>query len=244
MLPRKPLLCISAPDYTHPLYISGNGVTFTITNNEYSGGFIRDYYISGGQQVLYNEICLVCNQGGSTYDSARGNIGTQTHRWDVLWVDTAHYRDHPSDSSRTKKHDIKPIRETGELIDSLEPVEFIYNDDSSEKIRFGLIYEDTINKLPEICTEDKKTGDLGITYEPLNTILLKEVQELRKRVKELEEKNESYEERLIKLEALIIKLKKGGIMPPFFMPFYFPEEPRLPAPRFVMFFSISSGETS
>ena len=191
------------PDYTHPLYISGNGVTFTITNNEYSGGFIRDYYISGGQQVLYNEICLVCNQGGSTYDSARGNIGTQTHRWDVLWVDTAHYRDHPSDSSRTKKHDIKPIRETGELIDSLEPVEFIYNDDSSEKIRFGLIYEDTINKLPEICTEDKKTGDLGITYEPLNTILLKEVQELRKRVKELEEKNESYEERLIKLEAII-----------------------------------------
>lgn len=192
------------PDYTNPLYISGNGVTFTITNNEYSGGFIQDYYMNGGTQVLYQEICLVCNQGGSTYDLAKGNIGTQTHRWDVLWVDTAHYRDHPSDSSRTKKHDIKPIRETGELIDSLEPVEFVYNDDSSEKVRFGLIYEDTIDKLPEICTEDEKTGDLGITYEPLNTILLKEVQELRKRVKELEEKNTSYEERLIRLEALIV----------------------------------------
>jgi hypothetical protein len=192
------------PDKTHPLYVTGNGITFTITNNNFSGGFIQDYYMDGGSQVLYQEICLVCNQGGSTYDLARGNIGTQTHRWDVLWVDTAHYRDHPSDSSRTKKHDIKPIRETGELIDSLEPVEFVYNDDSSEKVRFGLIYEDTIDKLPEICTEDDKTGDLGITYEPLNTILLKEVQELRKRVKELEEKNTSYEERLIRLEALIV----------------------------------------
>jgi hypothetical protein len=146
----------------------------------------------------------VCDQAGSSYDSARGNLGTTDNRWDILWCDTVHYRNHPSDSSRTKKHDIKPIRETGELIDSLEPVEFIYNDDSSEKVRFGLIYEDTIDKLPEICIEDAKTGDLGITYEPLNTILLKEVQELRKRVKELEEKNASYEERFIRLEALIV----------------------------------------
>lgn len=192
------------PDKTHPLYVTGNGITFTITNNDYSASFAQDYYMNGEQIVYYQEVCLICDQAGNTYDLAKGNIGTQTHRWDVLWVDTAHYRDHPSDSSKTKKHDIKPIRETGELIDSLEPVEFVYNDDSSEKVRFGLIYEDTIDKLPEICTEDEKTGDLGITYEPLNTILLKEVQELRKRVKELEEKNTSYEERLIRLEALIV----------------------------------------
>lgn len=191
------------PDKTHPLYVTGNGITFTITNNNFSGGFIQDYYIDGGSQVLYQEICLVCNQAGDTYDLAKGNLGTQTHRWDVLWVDSAHYREHPSDSSRTKKHDIKPIRETGELIDSLEPVEFIYNDDSSEKVRFGLIYEDTIDKLPEICTKDKTTGDLGITYEPINTILLKEVQELRKRVKSLEKENKSYKQRLSKIEKFI-----------------------------------------
>lgn len=194
------------PDYTNPLFISGNGVTFTITNNEYSSGFIQDYYMDGETQVLYQEICLVCNQAGSTYDLAKGNLGTQTHRWDVLWVDSAHYREHPSDSSRLKKHNIVPIRETGNLIDSLEPVEFVYNDDASGKTRFGLIYEDTLSILPEICSEDKTTGDLGITYEPLNTILLKEVQELRKRVKELEEKNITYEARFSKLEKLTERL--------------------------------------
>ncbi len=193
------------PDQSHPLYISGNGVTFTITNNNYSAGFIQDYYMSGGSQVLYQEICLVCNQGGDTYETAKGNLGTQTHRWDVLWVDTAHYNTHPSDSSILVKHDVVDLRNVGEIIDNVRTVEFKYNNDSADRTRFGLIYEELVKLLPEVCRKDDKTGELGIEYDDFIAILLKQAQESRKKEKELENKISSLEERLEKLEKLLDK---------------------------------------
>ena len=193
------------PDQSHPLYVSGNGVTFTITNNNYSAGFIQDYYMSEGSQVLYQEICLVCNQGGDTYETAKGNLGTQTHRWDVLWVDTAHYNTHPSDSSITKKHNIIPIRNAGNIIDSVRFVEFAYNNDPKERTRFGAIYEELIDVLPEVCMKDDVSGDLGVEYEQLTILAASETQALRKRVKELEDKLLAQEERISKLEKLLLK---------------------------------------
>lgn len=193
------------PDQSNPLYVSGNGVTFTITNNNYSAGFIQDYYMDGETQVLYQEICLICNQGGSTYETAKGNIGTQTHRWDVLWVDTAHYNTHPSDSSIKVKHDIVSLRDVGEIIDKVDTKEFKYNNDSEERTRFGLIYEDLVNILPEVCRKDKDSGELGIEYDDFIAILLKQAQESRKKEKELEKKIQSLEERLSTLEKLILK---------------------------------------
>jgi hypothetical protein len=193
------------PDQSNPLYVSGNGVTFTITNNNYSAGFIQDYYMSEGSQVLYQEICLVCNQGGDTYETAKGNLGTQTHRWDVLWVDTAHYNTHPSDSSITKKHNVIPIRSSGDIIDAIRFVEFAYNNDPKERTRFGVIYEEIKNVLPEICMEDDVTGDLGVEYEQLTILAASETQTLRKRVKELEKKISKQEERISRLEKLLLK---------------------------------------
>ena len=93
------------------------------------------------------------------------------------------YIDPPS--SREYKEDIKPIR----TIDRLEAVEFKYKDDEEKKTHFGLIYEDTIKIVPEICvqTPSKKKA---ISYVELVPVLLKEIQELRKRVAELEKKEE------------------------------------------------------
>ena len=193
------------PDRSNPLYVSGNGVTFTITNNDYSAGFIQDYYIDGGSQVLYQEICLVCNQAGDTYETAKGNLGTQTHRWDVLWVDTAHYNTHPSDSSILVKHDIANLRDVGEIIDKVRTVEFKYNNDSADRTRFGLIYEELVKILPELCRQDDKTGEFGIEYDDFIAVLLKQAQESRKKEKELEEKVRSLEDRLATLEKLLIK---------------------------------------
>ena len=63
---------------------------------------------------------------------------------------------------------------------------FIYNNDPEERRRTGLIYEDTVGIMPEICTE---TEDFkAINYVELIPMLLKEIQDLRARVKELEER--------------------------------------------------------
>ena len=74
----------------------------------------------------------------------------------------------------------------GDKIDKLEPVTFIYKKDKDGKRRTGLIYEDTINVMPEICTEND--GDKAINYVEMIPMLLKEIQDLRARVKALEER--------------------------------------------------------
>ena len=92
-----------------------------------------------------------------------------------------------SPSSRSKKHSIKSFDETGDIIDRLEPVSFVYNGDRNNKKHFGLIYEDTVGVLPEICEPGDEKTDKAINYVELVPVLLKEIQSLRKRVEELEE---------------------------------------------------------
>ena len=88
-------------------------------------------------------------------------------------------------SSRDVKHDIRPLSYDDSVIDRLQPVSFIYNKDREQLTRYGLIYEDTVDLLPVICsdTEDGKS----ISYVELVPVLLKEIQSLRSRVRTLEE---------------------------------------------------------
>lgn len=89
-------------------------------------------------------------------------------------------------SSRDIKHDIQNLPSIGEKLDGLNPVTFVYDIDTEERTRIGLIYEDTIEVMPEICTKDE--SNKAINYVELIPALLKEIQDLRKRVKELEER--------------------------------------------------------
>lgn len=90
-------------------------------------------------------------------------------------------------SSREYKKNIQKLEETGDIIDKLEPVSFEYKQEASGGKRFGLIYEDAIKVIPEIC--DDIAGTKAIEYTQLIPILLKEIQNLRARVKALEELN-------------------------------------------------------
>ena len=165
----------------------------------YGGAVILDC-ASAGQSVSarngrwgsysYNDVCLVCDQAGNSYDSARGNLGTTDNRWDVLWCDTVHYRSRASDSCRDAKHDIAPLPDFGAKIDQLKPVKYKYKDDKRQQTRYGLIYEDTIELIPDVCHETQEGGKTfrGISYEDLIAVLIGEVKELRKRVSALEKK--------------------------------------------------------
>lgn len=116
-----------------------------------------------------------------------GVLGTSTARWGSITVDSIDAYSCSGSSSREIKHDIQLLKDVGEIIDGLRPVTFVFNHDKNEKTRIGLIYEETILVLPEICSgnENNKT----INYIDLIPVLLKEIQSLRKRVEELERKN-------------------------------------------------------
>lgn len=104
------------------------------------------------------------------------------------YIDTLSYRIINQSSSKEIKHDIQPLEPMGEKLDRLQPVTFVYDDDAKEAQRMGLIYEDTMEVMPEVCTGDE--SDKAISYVELIPALLKEIQELRARVKALEEREE------------------------------------------------------
>ena len=126
------------------------------------------------------------------YDSYRATKGLRVQDLDNLdtgnvWLEAQgqmYAKGFNNTSSRTVKHNINNIKEMGNILDQLSPVTFEYNDIPGQ-LRYGLIFEDTINILPTICEESGESKT--INYVDLVPILLKEIQSLRKRIKALEE---------------------------------------------------------
>ena len=87
-------------------------------------------------------------------------------------------------SSREIKHDITPMQSFGDKIDQLQTVSFVYDNDPNEKTRYGLIYEDTMEVFPEICTTNEASK--AINYIELIPMIVKEIQDLRSRVSTIE----------------------------------------------------------
>ena len=115
-----------------------------------------------------------------------GYIGISDHKFEYGYINTIYYATLNQNSSKDIKHNIKPIESVGGKIDKLEPVTFVYDSDPGERTRMGLIYEDTVEVMPEICTNNE--GNKAINYVELIPALLKEIQDLRSRVKTLEDK--------------------------------------------------------
>lgn len=103
-----------------------------------------------------------------------------------IYCDTLYYYNLVQQSSRYVKNNIQNMESQGDRLDRLQPVTFEYKNDRKGKRRSGLIYEDTVDVMPEICTDNG--GDRAINYVEMIPMLLKEIQDLRARVKTLEER--------------------------------------------------------
>ncbi len=185
-------------DFAHTTTLIGKDIIFETAISEGStASFTRTT-----EGYEYQEICFVCTEAGNTYDTAKGNLGTQQKIWDVGWIDTIHYRSHPSDSSREYKDDIRPLPSQGRILDQLEVVSFYYRDEKDGRKRTGLIYEDAIKIVPDLCIETSEGGQkrFGIDYEGLVPMLLKEIQDLRICTESLKKTNAALEERLAAIE--------------------------------------------
>lgn len=89
-------------------------------------------------------------------------------------------------SSINVKHDVNKLAGSGNIVDNLRPVTFRYNLDPDEKLHYGLIFEDLVNKYPALVQDNPDDLRKRVNYNELVPILLAEIQDLRKRVKDLE----------------------------------------------------------
>lgn len=134
-----------------------------------------------------SQICIYPERTFS--DAYSGCIGTRSNIWRHIYCETIHFAFDDHLSSRELKDNINPLKDYGSAIDKLKPVSFMYKTESKRKngrTSYGLVYEDTVDVMPEICSSDHGVGT--ISYMSLIPILLTEVQNLRKRVAELEKR--------------------------------------------------------
>lgn len=122
-------------------------------------------------------------ESGGSFVNTKGRLGQTDNYWDI-YGSNVRYSVLTQVSSRDIKHDINDLPSVGDKLDLLRPVTFVYDSDADETQRMGMIYEDTVNVMPEICTKDE--SDKAINYVELIPALLKEIQDLRKRVAEIE----------------------------------------------------------
>jgi hypothetical protein len=120
------------------------------------------------------------------YGAATRKLGQPSQPWTEGYISDLYYDNLHQNSSREVKHNILDMEAMGDTLDRLRPVTFAYNKDPKEKKRYGLIYEEAIDVLPEVCADEDQ--EKGINYMELVPMLLKEIQDLRKRVQDLEER--------------------------------------------------------
>ena len=148
--------------YTFTQWLCGNSNLILIPNHGYnSGGSDPGVYFWGGTNLT--------------------TLRPWTGNFDIYCTSVN------QSSSRDIKHNIRDIGETGDIIDRLRPRKYVLDLDSEERDRFGLVYEETEDVLPEICTG--RENDKALDYIQLIPVLLKEIQSLRRRVAELEGRN-------------------------------------------------------
>ena len=123
---------------------------------------------------------IVLNAYGTSYSS----IGQSSRFISNGYFTDLYYVTLHESSSREVKHDIKPIGDMDDAIRRLTPVRFKYNNDETERERFGLIWEDTVDIIPELCFESEE-GEKTISYTELIPALLKEIQDMRAEIDRL-----------------------------------------------------------
>lgn len=131
------------------------------------------------------------------YSSATYTLGEDTMRWKEAWINAANINTQYTDSDKNKKHNISTLtNQHSEFFDKLKPVTFTYNDDIENKIRTGLIAQDTKGALDEVgldnyaiyheWQESNGNNTCSLVYQDLIALCINEIQKLKKRVAELE----------------------------------------------------------
>ena len=176
-------------DSSHNTTLYGNYLKLVPATADY-GILVCNSATQGLGVIDYEDPTLVCDGAdceSSGWAGSCGNIGTRYKRWDIGWCKTMRTQDNYNDSSRTVKHNIQTLPEVGALIDSLNPVSFVYNWNPETKVSYGLIVEDAMQVLPHICYYNADVPEeSAINYTALIPFLLREIQSLRRRVCELE----------------------------------------------------------
>lgn len=182
-----------------------NNVTINLGS---PGGFFEvglvektPFTVDGAGTVIINNVTTANeNVGALTVEggiSVKQNIyvsGDVTALSNVTVSGDVTASSHISVSDERKKKDIKPLENTSDIVNKLNPVSYKWKDEKIKETKYGLIAQEVRKVLPDSVYEDGE-GSLSIDYNCVWAMLLKSHQELV-------EVNKKLSERVSALEAV------------------------------------------
>ncbi|HOK24920.1 MAG TPA: tail fiber domain-containing protein [Bacteroidales bacterium] len=89
----------------------------------------------------------------------------------------------------------------------LNPVTFLYKEDKSKTLQYGLIAEEVENINPSLVVYDAEGKPDAVIYNNLISVLIKAAQEQKEEIEILKSENQTLKERLERLENIVLTLK-------------------------------------
>ena len=115
-------------------------------------------------------------------------------------------------STRATKHDILPLDLSAlDMVESLQPVSFVYNNDASSTVRYGFIAEDAAAVDPHFATHDQAGVVSGIDDRSIISVLVRAIQELGGKIASILDRLAGHDAKIAALEARLAALENGQI---------------------------------
>jgi hypothetical protein len=115
-------------------------------------------------------------------------------------------------SSRTIKHDIKPMDKASETIYQFKPVTFKYNSDWKGTTQYGLIAEEVAEVDPQLVVRGRDGEIMAVHYEQISNMLLNEFLKEHRKVEEqastIRKQEKTIAELKEQMESVVVHLKK------------------------------------
>lgn len=93
-------------------------------------------------------------------------------------------------SDKDLKDNIKPIKNTKEILTKLNPVEYTFKDDHDSRLHSGFIAQDVndIRELKHLVNVNDRTNTLGLNYTELIPYLVSRIQEMQREIELLKKR--------------------------------------------------------
>ena len=111
-------------------------------------------------------------------------------------------------SSERFKHNIQDMADKSDAILHLRPVTFVYNDDATEAMQYGLLAEEVDKIFPTIVSRDEEGKPYTVRYQMLPVLLLNEIQKQRTTIEEMKQNYVTREEMNAALDHIKVELQK------------------------------------
>ncbi len=224
----KPILQALGDTANSNIYVGVNAGNFTLTTSQNtvlgssalqnnlrgSNNTVLGY--TAGSNLLFGNNNIYCGNSGISKESSIIRLGTTTTHTacfiagittatvaknsNAVFIDAAGRLGTITSSKRFKK-DITDLADKDQQLNSLRPVAFRYNEQTDDKLQYGLIAEEVAEIMPELVIHNEQGDIQSVAYHMLPILLLQQHQKQQKLLADYAQQLDLLQQELVQIKS-------------------------------------------